>query len=83
MYSDPFYNTGAQYPPMWLQMPPGFTPMPAPGPYNYPGDNANSFPQQGFPGQNSQGFGFPPADNYSFPGYSPPPPPDFSGFYQQ
>ena len=64
---EPFYNTGV--PPMWLSMPPGYSPMPAPGPFGM---------------QNNQGFDFLPMQNMPdmpFPGYAPPPPPDFSGFY--
>lgn len=69
MYPDPFYNTDVMYPqmnPMWMQMPPGFSPMPFPEPANLPGG----------------GFDFPPAQGYPFQGFNPPPPPpDFSGFY--
>ena len=78
MYPDPFYNSGgAQSQPMWMQMPPGFSPMPFPGPVNFPGE-ADNFRQGGAP--NSQNFGFPPMQGYPFPGFGPPPPPNFSGY---
>jgi len=93
MYPDPFYNTGgAQYPPMvppasndfagpmWMQMPPGFSPMPFPNQPNCPGGDRGGQQQQGG-AQNSQNFGFPPVQNYPFPGFGPPPPPNFSGYY--
>ena len=59
---DPFYNTGgAQYPPMfqptnpggfaggpmWMQMPPGYSPMPAPGPFGPPDGGADDFQPPG------------------------------------
>ena len=92
MYPDPFYNTGgAQFPPMyppmnpggfagdpmWMQMPPGYAPMPFSGPANCPGGNCGGSQQGGM--QNN--FGFSPADGYGYPGYGPPPPPNFSGYY--
>jgi len=56
MYPDPFYNAGgAQYPPVWYQMPPEFSLMPFP--YSQPEGGADDF------------------------AFTPPPPPDFSGFY--
>ena len=65
MYPDPFYNTGgAQYPSMWMQMPPGFSPLSAPGPADCPGGDCGASPQ-----------------DYPFPGFGPPPPPNFSEFY--
>jgi len=93
MYPDPFYNTGGQYPPMfgspdgfsgnpmWMPVPPGFSPMPFPGPFNEPYSGPLNMPFGGAddfrPGaaQNSQSFGYPPTD------FGPPPPPDFSGYY--
>ena len=74
---DPFYNTGgAQYNPMWIPMPPGFSPMPAPGPFGPP-----DFPN--FPDfLNPQGIG---AEMNPYPpqaqAFGPPPPPNFSGFF--
>jgi len=81
MYPDPFYNTGAQFNPMWMQMPPGFSPMPFPGSSNCPGGDCGASQQPQGGAQNSQNFGFPPMQSYPFPGFGPPPPPDFSGFY--
>ena len=81
MYPDPFYNNGgAQSQPMWMQMPPGFSPMPVSGPANFSGGDCGGS-QQSQGGMPSQNFGFPPAQNYPFPGFGPPPPPNFSGYY--
>ena len=94
MYPDSFYNTGgAQYPPMappapndfagdpmWMQMPPGFSPMPFPGQPNCPGGDCGGGQQQGG-APNNQNFGFPPMQGYPFPGFGPPSPPNFSGYY--
>jgi len=91
MYPDSFYNTGGapyspMFPPapngfagdpMWMQMPPGFSPMPFPNQSNCPGGDCGASQQGG--AQNN--FGFPPMQNYSFPGFGPPPPPNFSGYY--
>jgi len=89
MYPDPFYNTGgAQFPPMgppasndfapmWMQMPPGFSPMPFPGQPNCPGGDCGASQQGGV--QNN--FSFPSAQSFSYPGFGPPPPPNFSGYY--
>jgi len=49
MYPDPFYNTGAQFSPMWIPMPPGFSPMPFSGQFNTPDSmNNNPYPPQAF-----------------------------------
>jgi len=60
---------------MWMQMPPGFSPMPFPGPVNCPGGDCGAS-QQG-----AQNFGYPPMQSYPLSGFGPPPPPNFSGYY--
>ncbi|MDR2686585.1 MAG: hypothetical protein LBB75_02445 [Oscillospiraceae bacterium] len=95
MYPDLYNTGGAQFPPMyppagpggfavppmWMQMPPGFSPMPSPGPANCPGGDCGAAQQPPGGAQPGQNAGFPPAQNYPFPGFGPPPPPNFSGFY--
>jgi len=60
--------------PLWMQMPPGYSPMPFPGPFTPPGySNFQSF-------QNPQNFG---EENNPYPPQEmpPPPPQNFPGYF--